>query len=99
MWVADKPKRLNQPVAVLKSEWSGISVEYYTNLVGVQVYSCYWMNGAIKIKSTQVLPGGDSNGNVESSGCVARKRRTETIESISKLFTPETDISKCSSIC
>ena len=44
-------------------------LQYYTDLPGVQVYSCYWMNGAIQIKKTQGLPGGD--GNVKSGGCVA----------------------------
>jgi len=66
--------RTQEPAVTLSSPWSGIQVEYFTELPGVVVYSCYWMNGAIPIKSTQGKNGSNpaaTDGFVNSGGCVA----------------------------
>ncbi len=69
MWILDNVPSTNAVVTRLASPWSGITAELRTNQAGLVIYSCYWMNGSIKIKSTQGRASGD--GNVKSSGCLA----------------------------
>jgi len=53
----------------LRSEWSGITVDAYSNQGGLQVYSCFWSDGSGPLKSTQGGPA--SNGFVKSDSCIA----------------------------
>jgi aldose 1-epimerase len=74
LWIIDRPKKQSwksgKPSFTLKSEWSGIKVEGWSNQEGVQIYTCYWNpNGEVPLKSTQGGPA--SNGFVNSNGCIA----------------------------
>ncbi|KAL2258553.1 hypothetical protein VTK26DRAFT_8110 [Humicola hyalothermophila] len=57
-------------VATLASEFSGVKAELRTDQPGLVIYSCNWMDGSAKLKSTQGL---DKDGwrAVERSSCVA----------------------------
>jgi len=55
-------------VVVLSSEFSGVKAELRTDQPGVVVYTCNWMNGSAKLKSTQGLEGRDTVGR---SSCIA----------------------------
>jgi len=68
-WLLDNVPSPDSVVAQLASPWSGITADFRTNQAGIVIYTCYWMDGSILIKSDQGRKGGD--GNVKSSGCVA----------------------------
>ncbi|KAL1856292.1 hypothetical protein VTK73DRAFT_8404 [Phialemonium thermophilum] len=55
-------------VLTLASPWNGIKADLRTDQPGVQVYSCFWMDGTAPLKSTQ---GTASHRTVKSDGCVA----------------------------
>lgn len=67
--INDNTTRPDEMVVMLGSEWSGIQAELRTNQPGIVLYTCYWMDGTVPMKSTQGLQGG--NRNVTSDGCVA----------------------------
>lgn len=69
LWIVDRPAAYRLPVVSLRSPWSGIAVDYHTNQAGVQIYSCSWMNGAIKLKRTQGVAG--RPGALNSGSCIA----------------------------
>jgi len=66
-WIFDDAPK-DAAVLTLASEFSGIKADLRTDQAGVQVYSCFWMDGTAKLKSTQGLEGRDK---VKSSSCVA----------------------------
>jgi len=42
-------------VARMRSAWSGVQLDVYTNQEALQVYSCNSMNGSMALKNTQGL--------------------------------------------
>ncbi|KAL7266446.1 hypothetical protein RUND412_011004 [Rhizina undulata] len=70
-WIVDKSASDPKPIASLSSEWSGIKFDIYSSQAGMQLYTCYWMNGEILIKSTQGGEGAATDGTVKSGGCIA----------------------------
>ncbi|KAH6682792.1 aldose 1-epimeras-like protein [Halenospora varia] len=49
--------RTSGPVARLRSAWSGIQVDVFTDQDAFQIYSCGGQNGSMALKSTQGLHG------------------------------------------
>ncbi|OCL07794.1 aldose 1-epimeras-like protein [Glonium stellatum] len=68
-WLLDSDTPKDDVVAKLSSNWNGISAELRTNQAGIILYTCYWMDGLILMKSTQGLVGASKN--VTSSSCIA----------------------------
>ncbi|TVY44533.1 putative aldose 1-epimerase [Lachnellula occidentalis] len=59
------------PVARLRSAWSGIQLDVFTDQDAFQVYSCGGQNGSLTLKSTQGLHGvADRPRVIEQHGCV-----------------------------
>ncbi|KAG9230524.1 aldose 1-epimeras-like protein [Amylocarpus encephaloides] len=59
------------PVARLRSAWSGIQLDVFTDQDAFQVYSCGGQNGSMALKSTQGLHDDPSRPRViEQYGCV-----------------------------
>jgi len=59
------------PVARLRSAWSGIQVDVFTDQDAFQVYSCGGQNGSMALKSTQGLfdvPGRERT--IQQYGCI-----------------------------
>jgi aldose 1-epimerase len=62
---------LDEPVARLRSAWSGIQVDVYTDQDAFQVYSCGGLDGSMALKSTQGLHDvADRPRVIEEYGCV-----------------------------
>jgi len=58
-------------VARLRSAWSGIQVDVFTDQEAFQMYSCGGQNGSIPLKSTQGIEGDDSRPRtIQQFGCV-----------------------------
>ncbi|KAL3425498.1 aldose 1-epimerase [Phlyctema vagabunda] len=63
--------RESGPVATLRSAWSGIQVDIFTDQDAFQIYSCGGQNGSMALKSTQGLPDDESRPRViEQYGCI-----------------------------
>ncbi|PMD59573.1 galactose mutarotase-like protein [Hyaloscypha bicolor E] len=59
------------PVARLRSAWSGIQVDVFTDQDAFQVYSCGGQNGSMALKSTQGLHGVEGRERtIQQYGCV-----------------------------
>ncbi|EHK98199.1 putative Aldose 1-epimerase [Glarea lozoyensis 74030] len=59
------------PVARLRSAWSGIQVDVFTDQDAFQIYSCGGQNGSMALKSTQGLHGvEDRPRTIQQYGCV-----------------------------
>lgn len=61
----------DKPVATLRSGWSGIQVDVYTDQEAFQVYSCGGQNGTMALKKTQGLFNDtDRPRTIQQYGCV-----------------------------
>lgn len=58
------------PVARLRSAWSGIQLDVFTDQEAFQVYSCGGMNGSIALKETQGLYNSSVPRTIPQHGCV-----------------------------
>ena len=59
------------PVARLRSDWSGIQVDIYTDQDAFQVYSCGGQNGSVALKKTQGLfDVADRPRTIQQYGCI-----------------------------
>lgn len=59
------------PVATLRSKWSNIRLNVYTDQSAVQLYTCNDMDGRLALKSTQGLQNNETRPRVvERHGCV-----------------------------
>lgn len=57
------------PVAIMKSKFSGITMNLYTDQDALQLYTCNGMDGTVPVKNTQGLA--KSNKMIDKYGCVA----------------------------
>lgn len=54
----------DKPVTTLSSNWSGITVDVFTDQEAFQIYTCGGQNGSVQLKSTQGLSGNASRPRV-----------------------------------
>lgn len=52
-WLIDSNTLKDDVVVKLNSNWNGIDAELRTNQAGIVLYTCYWMDGQILMKSTR----------------------------------------------
>jgi aldose 1-epimerase len=63
--------RVGLPVARLRSAWSGIQLDIYSDQEAFQVYSCGGQNGSMALKSTQGLfDQADRPRTIQQYGCL-----------------------------
>ncbi|KAF2160247.1 hypothetical protein M409DRAFT_29337 [Zasmidium cellare ATCC 36951] len=67
-----KPQVYSEPVASLRSEWSGIQWDMYSNQAGFAFTSCgFFPKDVLPIKKTQGGPDSANDGFVPTYGCLA----------------------------